>query len=137
MASPAQGIEVYAWNGVGYQPLVFSGDWQVALLNWEPLFSPAHLGEVERHSHTDEVFVLWKGQAALFVVTEDGIQLVEMQPGLVYNVVRGTWHNLVATPDASWVIVERRDTHLYDTETRRMTAEELAALAARLPAWVH
>ena len=33
-----RGLEVHEWNEDGYQPLVFSHDWQVAILNWEPIF---------------------------------------------------------------------------------------------------
>ena len=136
MSRPQQALECHEWNGEGYRPLVFSDDWMVARLNWEPVFDPARLGEIERHMETDEVFVLWQGQAALFVVTEDGAHLVDMPPGTVYNVARGAWHNLVATRDASWIIVEKRDTHLYDTEIRQMTRAELTQIRALLPEWI-
>jgi len=33
----------------GYKPLVFSADWQVAHLNWEPLFDLENAGEIERN----------------------------------------------------------------------------------------
>jgi len=129
-------LEVHEWSEEGYRPLVFFGDWQVALLNWEPIFDLERLGEIERHTETDEVFVLWRGRGALFVTTEDGTVVTDMEPGVIYNVPQGTWHNLLATRDASWVIVETRDTHLHDTEIRQMTAEELAQIRRQLPAWV-
>jgi mannose-6-phosphate isomerase-like protein (cupin superfamily) len=129
-------LEIHGWNGVGYQPLVFSPDWQVALLNWEPLFERANLTEIERHNHSDEVFVLLHGQAVIFTRTDDSALLaVEMTPGIVYNVPRGVWHNLVATRDVAFIIVENRDTHLHDTEIRPITAEELKALDSQLPPW--
>ena len=133
--SSVSGLEVHRYDGEGYSPLVFFGDWQVALLNWEPIFNLSSLGEIERHKETDEVFVLWRGRAALFVATETGINLVEMEPGALYNVTRGTWHNLVSTRDASWIIIETRDTHLNDTEIRQMAEEELQQLRAQLPLW--
>ncbi len=136
MTSSIQRVEIHNWASAGYRPLVFYGDWQVALLNWEPVFDPANLGEIERHDETDEVFVLWQGRGALFVATSEGISLVDMEPGVVYNVLRGTWHNLVATRDASWIIVETRDTHLHDTEVRQMTDEELRQLGGQLPSWL-
>ena len=129
-------IEIYDWDEEGYKPLVFSQSWQVALLNWEPLFDRSNLTEIERHNHTDEVFVLLRGRAVLVTKSDDGpLQAVEMAPGKVYNVPCGAWHNLVATRDASFLIVENRDTHLYDTELRPIRAEELKALDAQLPAW--
>ncbi len=129
-------LETHRWMGEGYKPLIFSNGWQTAILNWEPLFDPANLGEIERHNHTDEVFMLWQGQAALFVATENGIQLTTMEPGVIYNVIRGTWHNLVATKDASWIIVENRDTHLHDTGLRQMSTAELKQLRDQLPEWL-
>ena len=129
-------VEVHNWTGEGYRPLVFYGDWQVALLNWEPIFDLANLGEIERHRETDEVFVLWRGRGALFVATDAGIGLMDMEPGVIYNIRRGTWHNLVATRDASWIIVETRDTHLQDTEVRQMTDSELKQLHEQMPDWL-
>ncbi len=129
-------LEIFSWDGIGYKPLVFSAGWQVALLNWEPLFDRANLTEIERHNHSDEVFVLVKGQAVLFTRSgSEALAAVEMICGHIYNVPAGVWHNLVATRDAVFIIVENRDTHLNDTEIRPITPQELAALDAYLPIW--
>ena len=130
-----RGLEVQEWNEVGYQPLVFSQDWQVALLNWEPIFDLEKISEVERHNQTDEVFVLTRGRAVLFTVDEQGMQIEEMKPGVIYNVRKGVWHNLTSTRDASWIIVENRDTHLHDCEFRKLSAEEITHLNSNLPVW--
>ena len=123
-------------DGVGFEPLVFTDKWQAALLNWEPLFDRRNLDEIERHIHTDEVFVLLRGRAVLFT-RRDGerLQAVDMQPGVIYNVPAGIWHNLVTTRDARFLIVEDRDTHLHDTEIRPISADELSQLDAQLPDW--
>jgi len=129
-------LETYEWAGEGFAPLVFTEGWQAALLNWEPLFDRRNLDEIERHNHTDEVFVLLRGHAVLFTRADGGaLEAVEMEAGKIYNVPAGIWHNLVATRDARFLIVENRDTHLGDTEIRPITAEELAQLDAQLPAW--
>ena len=138
MTETAPLLENYRWTQSGYQPLVFSAGsagWQVALLNWEPAIDLAHLGEIERHVQTDEVFGLWRGQAALFVKAGPQVQLVDMQPGTIYNVPAGVWHNLVATRDVTLWIVENRDTHLNDTELRPMDDLEIAQVRAQLPDW--
>jgi mannose-6-phosphate isomerase-like protein (cupin superfamily) len=129
-------LEILNYTEEGYRPLVFSSDWQVAQLNWEPIFDLKHAGEIERHVHSDEVFVLWKGKAVLFISTQQGMQIEEMQPGVIYNVRKGVWHNLLSTREAAWIIVENRDTHLHDTEIRQMTAEEWDTLRTNLPAWL-
>lgn len=129
-------LEIYDWSGEGFEPLVFTDKWQAALLNWEPLFDRANLDEIERHNHSDEVFVLLRGQAVLFTRPQDGkLQAVEMAAGKIYNVPAGVWHNIVATRDVSFLIVENRDTHLRDTEIRPISAVELAELDPQLPAW--
>ena len=129
-------LEVYEWAGVGFEPLVFTDGWQAALLNWEPLFDRRNLDEIERHNHTDEVFVLLRGKAVLFTRPDGGaLEAVEMEQGKIYNVPAGVWHNLVATRDVSFLIVENRDTHLHDTEIRDITDAELAQLDAQLPRW--
>jgi mannose-6-phosphate isomerase-like protein (cupin superfamily) len=130
-----RGLEVLEWNQVGYQPLVFSHDWQVALLNWEQIFDLEKLGEVERHNQTDEVFVLLKGRALIFTVDDQGMQTEDMKPGVLYNVRQGVWHNLVSTRDASWVIVENRDTHLNDCDFRKLSPQELTQVKTNLPDW--
>jgi hypothetical protein len=136
MTPVKKGQEVFQWSEQGYSPLVFSHDWQVALLNWEPIFDLEKMGEIERHNQTDEVFVLIKGQAALFTLTSEGMLVSDMTPGAVYNVTKGSWHNLISTRDAAWVIVENRGTHLTDTETRLLTLEEKTCIQNNLPEWV-
>lgn len=136
-------LEVYTWDGLGYQPLLFSDGWQVAILNWEPAADFAQCQEIERHANTDEVFVLLRGQALLFVSAAAGteqdqpghLHCENVLPGVIYNVPRGVWHNLIATRDASWLIVENRDTHLHDCEIRPLTAAERQDLQQHLPEW--
>src|SRR5512141_1126303 len=134
-AMTERGLQIYEWEAQGYQPLVFHHDWMVAALNWEPPFDPGNLGEIERHNHTDEVFVLIRGKAVIFTVDERGMQVEEMSPGVLHNVRQGTWHGLVATREARWVIVESRDTHLNDCEFRRLGEAECAQVRANLPDW--
>ena len=126
-------LQIYRWEEVGYKPLVYSDGWQVALLNWEPLFDRKNLNEIERHNQTDEVFVLLRGWSVLFV-RQDGeaLHAMDMQTGVVYNVPKGVWHNLVASRDVAFIIVENRDTHLNDTETRPISPDELAMLDTQL-----
>jgi mannose-6-phosphate isomerase-like protein (cupin superfamily) len=128
-----QGVDVYRWTEQGYRPLVFSDGWMVALLNWEPIMELEKGTEIERHRGTDEVFILLKGHAALCAITSEGMQVFDMQPGLIYNVTKGTWHNLLATHDVSVLIVENRDTHLRDVETRSLSPSEVDALKKNLP----
>jgi len=81
----------------------------------------------------DEVFVLVKGKAVLFAIDEQGMQIEEMKPGVIYNVCKGVWHKLTLTRDASWIIAENYNTHLHDSEFRQLSAEERNHLKSNLP----
>jgi len=129
-------IETLKWQGPGYQPLVFFGGWQVAVLNWENSMAPDHICEIERHCETDEVFILGQGKTVLYTESDHSFQMIDMEPGVIYNVPKGTWHNLVATKDASLWIIENRDTHLHDTEIRTLEAIEKEQVRNLLPDWV-
>lgn len=128
------GIEIYEYHGAGYKPLVYSNDWMVAFLNYEDSMSLEIACDIERHVKTDEVFLLLQGRAALYLVAADQpLRVIEMQPGLVYNVTRGTWHNLLATKEAVFAIVENRDTDKFDTEIRPLNIEERQRLLEQFP----
>ena len=131
------GIEIYEYHGAGYKPLVYSHDWMVALLNYEDLMGLEKAHEIERHVKTDEVFILLKGRAAFYLVAGDQLlQVIELKPGQVYNVIKGTWHNLLATKEAVFAIVENRDTDVFDTEIRPLTGEERQRLLGQAPGWL-
>jgi len=133
-------LEVYSWEGDGYQAFISHRDWLVALMNWEQRFDPHGIGAIERHNQTDEVFVLLRGQAIIFVVQdksapEEAVQAVSMQTGVIYNVPKATWHSVIGTRDASWLIVESNDTSQDNSDYRQLTAAERQALLAQLPPW--
>jgi mannose-6-phosphate isomerase-like protein (cupin superfamily) len=128
-------FEIHDWTEIGYSPLVFSHDWQVAVLNWEPAADAAAIHEVERHQQTDEVFVLWRGRAALIVAAHGSLNVIEVEQGKVHNVTKGTWHTVFGDRESSWIIVENRDTHLVDTELREMSADEKEQFCSFLPVW--
>lgn len=128
-------LEILNYTVPGYKPLLRSNGWMVALLNADDLCKVENAFKIERHIHTDEVFILWRGKGAIFTKEESGVVLTDMEPGAIYNVRPGGWHGILSTPDASWIIVEATGTDTGDTEVRRMTSEEREALLAQLPAW--
>ena len=129
-------IEIYDFTGPGYKPLLLRPSWQVALLNWDEKCDRANLKEIEQHNRTDEVFILLKGLSVLFVESEgEKLLAFDCQQGVIYNVPTGVWHTLLADKDATFLIVEARDTHLNDTHVRPITSDELGAIDALLPDW--
>src|SRR5512147_2719142 len=107
-------LEIRTHEGPDYKPLIDSGAWRVALMNHTPALQPEKISRMQKHTATDEVFVLLSGRCILFIgegsekVTE--IHAVDMIPHKVYNVKRGCWHSHTFSPDARVLIVENRDT---------------------------
>jgi mannose-6-phosphate isomerase-like protein (cupin superfamily) len=133
---PLHRVDISHWEGDGYHPFVSHRDWLVALMNWDPRFDLANVGQVERHNQTDEVFVLTHGRGVLFIATNDAIQAVDMEPGVIYNVTSGTWHSVIGTHETSWLIVESKDTSLEYSDYRHLTESEIDALRKQYPSWL-
>lgn len=130
-------VDIYEYDGLGYNPQLLTPNWQAAILNWDPSCDRANLKKIERHNHTDEVFVLLRGKAVLFSRREEeALKAYDLKPGIIYNVPKRVWHGLVTNQEASFLIVEDLNTHLHDSEVRQITEEELTQLDAQLPGWV-
>lgn len=129
-------LEIKRYDGEGYRPLIDFGAWRVAILRWQASMQAEKIEFMERHSQTDEVFVLLNGQAALILggnsAKVDGIQHQKMEAGNLYNVKQNTWHTVLLSQDASILIVEENNTGEINTEYCSMTKElrnEIIALA--------
>ena len=129
-------LEIHEWHGEGFKPLVTYGEWLVALMNWEHRFDRSAVRKVERHNETDEVFVLIEGRSILYVIEQEKVRSVDMEPSKIYNVAAGTWHNVVGTKETKWLIVENNNTSFYNTEFRQLNAKEQDDLMAQFPEWL-
>ena len=111
-------IRVGVHKDAGFKVMIESGEWKVGMLRYNERFS--HLGEMERHLLTDEVFVLVSGKATLYTESE----AVEMEQGSVYTIPVGVWHHIVVSEDANVIVVENRNTSIENTEKRYFEQEE-------------
>lgn len=107
------GIEKFAPKENNFNPVVIYDNWRVAVLNYFDVVEKELLYRLERHTGTDEVFVLQKGEAWL-ILGEDGkipakVETFPMETGTVYNIKKNVWHHIVMTEDASVLIVENAD----------------------------
>jgi len=120
-------IEVKAFEGQGFQPLVSFGSWRVAALRYMDEIAPDRIDSMERHTETDEVFVLVAGKGMLILGGNETLvtisRTIEMKIGDVYNVKKNTWHTIVLSQNAKVILVENEDTgkdnshyHLLDRE---------------------
>lgn len=129
-------LEMYEHRGEGYKPLVQTKAWMVSLMNWDAKMAVEKAVTVERHVLTDEVFILLKGKAAFYLVEgSEPLRVAEMQPGKLYNVPQGVWHNTLATKDVQFAIIENTGTNKMDSEERPLSRAERMMLLEKLPEW--
>jgi hypothetical protein len=107
-------IEVREHNDADYKPLIDYQSWRVALMNYTSDLTPEKINRMQKHTETDEVFVLMKGRCILFIGEgEDSVtkvHAVDMELYKLHNVKRGVWHSHTFSDDARVLIVENRDT---------------------------
>ena len=125
-------LEITGYRDPGYRALIYHGGWRVALLNDDPArFRPETLGYLERHNLTDEVFVLLSGECTLLIGDGDtpgshgSITPVRMESGMLYNVKRGVWHNLLGSPGMTLLIVENADTSRDNSDYSDVSVDEI------------
>jgi hypothetical protein len=108
------GLEIHAHKESGFKPLISFGKWRVAVSNGPVSWQRKSITKLSAHCETDEVFVLVRGSGALILGGNGDVpsepEILWMEPGLLYNVSRGTWHANAFMPGAQVVIVENEDT---------------------------
>jgi uncharacterized protein YjlB len=129
-------VDTLEYTGEDFQPVVETSSWITALMNWSPRFDHSAPRIVEAHSTTDEVFVLLRGKSVLFVSNEEGLTAIDMLPGVVYNVTRGTYHGVIGSRDVQWLIVESPYDPAVPTQYRQLDELECRELEARCPNWL-
>ena len=131
-------IEEYRHTARGYNPILIGSRWQVAQLNFEPELAPGSIHKIDVHHHTDETFLLMAGQAVLIAaeMNPEGIafEVRKMKPKVVYNIPKGSWHNIALSADAEVLITEDANTHLGDYAFHYLSAREKAELKALIEA---
>jgi hypothetical protein len=60
-------LEIREYHDEGYRPLIYFGAWRVAILRWIETTQPENIAYMERHTQTDEVFILLEGRATLIL----------------------------------------------------------------------
>ena len=123
-------LEVFDVTGSGYRPLIDFGAWGVAIFRFDEALRPDRIERLERHTATDEIFVLLEGRAVLLLGgnsdSHGGLHSLVMEMGKVYDVRRNAWHAALLGADASILLVENSDTGPQNTEFTPLGSEERA-----------
>jgi hypothetical protein len=102
--------------------------WRVALMNYTPDLLPEKINRMQKHTGTDEVFVLLAGRCILFLGEGDEavkkVHAVDMELNKLYNVKRGAWHSHTFSTDAKVLIVENRATVNAKSPFVRLSTEQ-------------
>jgi ureidoglycolate hydrolase len=121
-------LQIRDHQGEGFQPLVYFGSWRVAILRPRADTRAEGITVMERHTQTDEVFVLTRGRGVLLIGGDgpqlDGVHETTMEPGKIYNVRCNVWHAVLLGRDASVLIVENQDTGTSNSEYVPLTAPQ-------------
>ena len=130
-------IEKYEIKEEGYHPFLIRDGWQVAQLNADSNQKVENIEKLDVHHHTDEVFILLKGDVVLITGTlnpnnQPLLELELMKPGITYNIPKNTWHNIAMEEGSEVLIMEKSNTHLSDFEFHELTDEEQKQLVEKV-----
>ncbi len=121
-------LEIREHNDEGCKPLIDHGQWRAAVLNCLGDLQPDRIKTMERHTGTDEVFVLLSGRGVLILGGNcpqvDAILPQVMAAGKIYNVKRNAWHTILLSRDASALLVENRDIGRHNSEYAGLSQEQ-------------
>ncbi len=127
-------LQIHQYHGQGYHPLVDYSGWRVAVLRHIEELLPQKIDKLQKHSETDEVFVLLQGRCILFFGEgEDQIHTIhaeDMEPLKLYNVKRNAWHSHTLSEDAAVLIIENRDTNLENSPEIVLTPDQRERIIA-------
>lgn len=114
------GIEICQYLGEGFLPVTSFGAWRVAMMGFADRYTKEGMYRIERHTETDEVFVLLEGEAELCIAgegeTPDELKWIPMEKNMVYNVKKNVWHHISLKEGSHVLVVENIDTGTNNTE---------------------
>ncbi|GHT59861.1 hypothetical protein AGMMS50239_07490 [Bacteroidia bacterium] len=129
-------IEEYAYSEQGYKPCLITPRWQAAILNYAESQDFKSIDKIEKHTQTDEVFVLLEGFAVLIAAeqTDNALRFetIPLQKGIIYNVPADVWHNIAMDEAARIIIFEDANTHLNDVTYNPLNEEQQKKLEMSL-----
>ena len=129
-------IEKYKYEEKGYFPCLITEKWQAAILNFAEEQDAKNIDKIEKHTQTDEIFVLLHGNAVLIAAdvcdNEILFETEVLEKGVIYNIPRDVWHNIAMDKDAKIFICENSNTHLNDCTYLQLNTGQQERLFALL-----
>lgn len=105
-------MEIFDYEGEDFKAVMQFEGWKIGFLRYSERFSDFKI--LERHTQTDEAFVLLEGDAVIYENTES----VKMEKRKLYNIKKETWHHIVVSRDATVMVIENSNTSKENTERK-------------------
>ena len=128
-------VTITSYDGPGTGGVVESHGWSVLLLNYLPRLQPIRIRDMQKHTNTDECFILLQGKALLFTADgedmPDRVQCDVLETGRIYRVPQGIWHAPAMTEDAKILLVEGNNTTAENSPRKPLTQEQCLWIAQK------
>lgn len=119
------------FDGPGMKRVYENNEWTVGIKNYKPANSLEGFDELERHTMSDELFVLLSGRCVLLEMNEEGgrrhFHGISMRPAKVYTIPRGAWHTTITETDTKLILIENADTGMANSDIMTLEASDLAS----------
>ncbi len=117
------------YNGEGIGGELAANNYLCSFLNYLPRLVPERVVTMQKHTESDETFVLLKGKAALFLADgqakPDNIYFIKLEKEKSYTVPRGVWHAPIMSEDAKIFLVENNHTIESNSPRVGLTEEQI------------
>lgn len=118
-------IDVYEFNGPGYQKLFDYNDWRLAILNYIDELEPNNIVFFQAHHKTDEAFILLEGDAIIYTINQQKeLVSTSLVKNKIYVVKKDVYHSHVLTKNAKLLIVEEKNTTNENSSLLKLSAEQ-------------
>lgn len=115
-------IEIIENKKSGFEDAVIFDNWKVAYITYSEQYGDPSL--LKRHTITDEVLVLLKGNATIFTYDNGVLPETKMESGKLYNIKQNTWHHVRVSEDAMLLAIENSNTTTDNTERMILGADK-------------
>ena len=101
----------YDGDGVGGE--LAANDYRCSFLNFLPRLVPEKVASMQKHTETDETFVLLKGKAMLYLADgfdqPENITCVYLEQLKSYTIPLGIWHAPIMSEDGKILLIENNN----------------------------
>lgn len=130
-------LTVSAHEAPDFQEVHTFGSWCVGVLNPVAKYLPEGVDYFERHTKSDEVFLLQQGICMLLLGGKGDrpaeIHGVILEPGKVYTVAKDGWHSCILLEDTRVFIVEEEENGTECVTLSSAEREQVRLAAQALP----